>query len=117
MKVVGLVLADLADYGDGGSIFGGWRRLVTATSSSRATVIRARGQLRAAGWILLVSEAGQEFVPRTWSNVYQLTIPVPYRRFLEELTLADPDHPQGGDLDLPRGRHARPWEPPAPDVT
>jgi hypothetical protein len=117
MKTVGMALADMADYGDGGSIFGGWRRLVTACSMHRATVIRCRGQLRAAGWIYLVQEAGQEFLPRTWSNVYQLTIPAPYHKFLEGLALTDPDHPQGGDLDLPRGRHARPSEPPRPDVT
>lgn len=115
MKNVGMALADRADYSDGGSIFGGWRFLVVACSSSRATVIKARSQLRAAGWIYLVQEAGQEFVPRTWSNVYQLTIPRPYAKFLEELTLAETDHPDAGDLDLPRGRHAAPSERPVPD--
>ena len=93
MKAVGMALADWADYSDGSSIFGGWRRLVVACSMHRATVMRCRGQLRAAGWIYLVSEAGQEFIPRTWSNVYQLTIPRPYAKFLEELTLADTGPP------------------------
>lgn len=115
MKLVGLAFAGWADYKTGGDIFGGWRRLVVATSMSRASVNRARGRLRAAGWVELVTEAGQELLPRTWSNVYQLTIPPAYVRFREELLIAaDPDHPDAGDLDRPRGRHARAWEPPRP---
>lgn len=114
MKLIGLAMCGWANYDDGtragqpgtrpagGDIFGGWRRLVTATSLHRATVMRCRGQLRAAGWITLTLEAHTEYVPRTWSNVYQLTIPAPYTAFLRDLLLPpDPDHPDAGDLPAP----------------
>jgi len=107
MASVGWYLWSRANYGDGARIYGGWRRLSDACDIDRATVFRARKGLRRAGWIRLVRAAGQEGMPRSFSNVYQLTIPALYAAYMEHLRLVPQpaDSPAAGDLPLPRGRH------------
>jgi hypothetical protein len=91
----------------GGDIYGGWRRLAVACDLHKATVIRCRRQLRQAGWIRLTRPAGLDGMPRTFSNVYQLTIPHVYEDFTAQRLLPPgQDVPLAGDLPVSRGRHA-----------
>jgi hypothetical protein len=111
MASIGWYLWTRANHGDGGSIYGGWRRLSDACDLDRSTVFRCRTKMRKAGWLRLVRAAGQDGMPRSFANVYELTIPFLYTDYIGQLRQfpTPADSPAAGDLPLPpyRGRHGQ----------